>query len=379
MSFQKVLCTSVIVLTIVCLAMFAHAAQKIQAATWLPPNHFASKSLYTYWAERVNAYSQGELDVRVDLGSAMLTPRGAMSSLSSGVVDVAFHTGQYTPSELNVSAAVEELAMLHTDPFIMIAAVADFDLNHPMMQEQWHRNKVVYGGPYITSPYVLLCNKEITTLEQIAGKKIRLPGRAPGAWASEAGAVPVSMSSNEMYSALDKGAIDCTTAIPVDLLNRKLFEVAKHLTNLPITIFWAGYGWAYNPDFWQGLTEKQRRALFNAQADAIAHFMVNGIIKGDKAAAEQLKANNVQFHQPGPKLTASLNRFKDKQRKEAETIAKNKFRIQKPGDLYADFGKTVAKWADLLKDMPRKDEAAFSAILKKEIYDKIDLSKYGTD
>ncbi|WP_304511596.1 C4-dicarboxylate TRAP transporter substrate-binding protein [Desulfobacula sp.] len=377
MFFRNLFFVSIAVITINLAAIPASAVEYIQAATWTPPTHIISENLYTFWAERVKHYSQGNLEVKVDLGSAMLTPRGAMAALADGIVDVAAHTGQYTPSELNVSAAVEELAMLYTDTFTMIAAIADFDFNDPMMREQWQRNGVVYGGPYITPPYLLLCNKEVSTLDQFKGKKTRLPGRAAGAWGSEAGAVPVSLSSNEMYSALDKGALDCTTACLPDMLDRKLYEVAKHITEMPITIFWAGYGWAYNPKFWRGLTVDQRRVLFNAQADAIAHFIFKAFIEGERDAMVSLKTEGVTFHKPNPALLKSLNNFKNKQEERAADIAKKKFRIDDPQALHTRFKETVIKWTKRLKDVPRDDEAAYAEILRKEIFDKVDLSKYG--
>ena len=361
------------------LAIPASATDEIQAASWLPPNHTASVYCFKYYSERAEYYSKGSLNVKVDLGSAMLTPRGAMQALADGIVDVAVHTGQYTPSELNVSAALEELAMLYTDPFITVAAAGDFEMNDPMMKEQWKRNGVVYGGPLITGSYNLLCNKDVSSLDQIKGRKIRLPGRSPATWATGVGVVPVGVSSNEQYSALDKGALDCTTAALTDMRDRKLYEVGKHVTKMPITIYWAGYSWAYNPKTWKGLTVEQRRALFNAQADALARYVVKGIIEGNQNAETFLKSEGVTFHDPDADLVESLNNYKLKLTVEAANVAKKKFRIDDPQALYARFKASIAKWTKLLSDMPRNDEKAFAQILRKEIFDKVDLSKHGVN
>ncbi|MCP3887291.1 MAG: hypothetical protein GY702_00240 [Desulfobulbaceae bacterium] len=41
------------------------------------------------------------------------------------------------------------------------------------------------------------------------------------------------------------------------------------------------------------------------------------------------------------------------------------------------FQATVTKWEEILKGVPVQDQAALAELMRKEIYDKLDLATYG--
>ena len=354
-----------------------YAKDSLNAAVWIPPKHQYSRYLYSYFADRVADRSKGEFKVTVDLGSAVVSPRGAMAELSDGIVDITAHAGPYTPTDLPYGLAVEELSMQFDDPRLVSASVADFNVNDPEMLAEWKKNGVVYGAPYTTNSYKLICNKEVANLEQLAGAKVRMPGRAPSAWVKSAGGTTVAFNSNEQYGALDKGALTCTTTTVADAYARKMHEVAKHVTDLPISVFWSGFGIAYNPTAWAELTPDQRHMLFNSQADALAALIVRGTFLEEEEAREKMAAAGVKFHKPSADLQASINAFRETQLASATQVAKETFNVANPEEMFARFEATVEKWRGLLADVPIEDEAAFANLLRSQIYDKIDYSTYG--
>lgn len=360
-------------------ATSANAAEKIVAATWLPPQHQYSRYLYDYWAERVADHAGGSLDVQVELGSPRVTAKGNLAEIADGIVDASGHFAQYTPSDLPVANAVEELGMTFDDPRTIIAAAADFNATNPAQQAEWKAHGVVFGSSYATNHYKLICNKPVTTLEEIKGAKLRLPGRAPAEWANSVGAVTVSFNTNEQYGALDKGALTCTTTTAADAYVRKLFEVAPHITDLPITLFWAGLGHGYNPDTWAGLSVDQRKALLDAEADAMAALIVDGTLLEEEEARKKLKEKGVTFHQPAADLAGSLKAFREAQPGKAVDIVVEKFGIKDAADLLQQFQATVDKWDGLLADVPLEDKAALADLIRSEVYGKLDLSTYGVN
>ena len=129
----------------------ALARDTIVAATWLPPSHTFTENLYTYWAEKVVEYSNGTLTPQVELGSPRVTASGNLSEIADGLADVSGHFAQYTPSDLPVANAVEELGMTFGDPRVMIAAATDFNMNDPQQQAEWLSKGVIYGSSYTTA------------------------------------------------------------------------------------------------------------------------------------------------------------------------------------------------------------------------------------
>lgn len=355
------------------------ARDEIVAATWLPPTHQYARYLYDYWAERLEFHSGGALVANVELGSPRVTASGNLAEIADGLADVSGHFAQYTPSVLPVANAVEELGMTFTDPRVIIAAATDFNINDAQQQAEWQSHNVVYGGSYTTNPYKFICNKPVTTLAELEGAKLRLPGRAPAEWANSAGAATVAFNTNEQYGALDKGALTCTTTTAADAYVRKLYEVAPHITDLPITMFWAGLGHGYNPDVWSELTVEQRRAALYAEADAMAALIIDGTIIEEKTARERLVSEGVTFHEPSADLVASLNEFIAAQPEKAVPVIQETFRIQEAEDLLARFSATVSKWDDLLRDVPVEDRDTLADLIRSEIYDKLDLEAYGVN
>lgn len=366
-------------LAVTSLSTPALTADKIVAATWLPPQHQYSRYLYDYWAERVADYAGDTLDVQVELGSPRVTATGNLAEIADGIVDVSGHFAQYTPTDLPVANAVEELGMTFDDPRTIIAAAAEFNATDPAQQAEWKAHGVVYAGSYTTNHYKLICNKPITTLAELKGAKLRLPGRAPAEWANSAGAVTVSFNTNEQYGALDKGALTCTTTTAADAYVRKLYEVAPHITDLPITLFWAGLGHGYNPDKWAGLTVDQRKALLDAEADAMAALIVDGTLLEEEEAREKLIEQGVTFHQPAEDLANSLEAFREAQPLKAVGIVVEKFGIEDAEGLLTRFQATVDKWDEILAEVPLEDKGKLAELIRTEVYDKLDLSTYGVN
>lgn len=353
------------------------ARDTITAATWLPPQHQYSRYLYTYWAEALAERSGGTLVAEVELGSARVTAGGNLQEIADGLADVSGHFAQYTPSDLPVSNALEELGMTFGDPRVVIAAATEFNMTEPMLLAEWAGHGVVYGGSYTTNQYKLICNTPITTLAELNGAKLRLPGRAPAEWANAAGAATVSFNTNEQYGALDKGALTCTTTTAADAYVRKLYEVAPHITDMPVTMFWAGLGHGYNPAVWAELTIDQRRAALYAEADAMAALIVDGTLLEEAAAEESLKAEGVTFHAPGEDLTASISAFRAKQPENAVPIIQETYKIAEAEALLARFQATIDKWDAKLADVPVEDKETLADMMRAEIYDKLDLATYG--
>jgi TRAP-type transport system periplasmic protein len=355
----------------------AIAKDTIVAATWLPPQHQYSRYLYSYWAERVPVHAGDSVKVEVELGSARVTPMGNLQEIADGIVDTSGHFAQYTPSDLPVANAVEELGMTFTDPRVMIAAATEFNATDPAQQAEWSGLGVVYGSSYATNLYVLICNKPIVTLADMKGASLRLPGRAPAQWANEAGATTVSFNTNEQYGALDTGALTCTTTTAADAFVRNLHEVAKHITDLPVTLFWAGLGHGYNPDTWANLSVEARRGLLHAEADAMAALIVEGTLQEEITAREKLTALGVTIHEPGADLVAHIDAFREAQPKAAVSIVRDTYKIAEAEELLGRFQATVDKWTALLADVPVEDKETLANLIRTEIYDKLDLETYG--
>ncbi|MEZ5628289.1 MAG: TRAP transporter substrate-binding protein [Rhodocyclaceae bacterium] len=106
---------------------------------------------------------------------------------------------------------------------------------------------------------VLYCNAPITSLKDVAGKKVRVGGRSQSELMAALGATPVTMSFGEVVPALQTGAVDCGITGSMSGNLAKWHEVTTHLFALPMG--WAQIAYAANQKSWAKLDPKVREFI----------------------------------------------------------------------------------------------------------------------
>ncbi|MCF8468238.1 MAG: C4-dicarboxylate TRAP transporter substrate-binding protein [Sneathiella sp.] len=352
--------------------------EEFNANIFFPDQHPLGKYGYVEWAKTVDKLSNGELKANVFTGTVLLPPRSGMSGVRDGVAQVGYHAGTYTPAELPISNTLQEMGLNYSDPLVMIAAASDFNITNPQALEQWKKAGVVYGGGYSTPSYNLMCNAPMQTVEDLKGKRLRTAGAAMSRWVEAIGAVPVNVPSSEMYEGIEKGILDCAVNVASDLKSRSLWDVAKYTTMAPLGIYYSGPMWAFNQDFWKGLTPAERKIFFDANAQAMANLYVGYQASVDEALAEA-EEHGVKVYQPKEDMTKSIKTFADANLVEVYKTGKEKYGLEDPEALLGQFDKTVRKWEKLFENVDRKDPAAIEAIIKANLYDKLDPNTYGVN
>ena len=352
------------------------ASKKFNASIWFPDAHPLTKYGYLDWAKDVEAASGGSLKPKVFTGTVLLPPAAHLSGVRDGIAQVAYHAGTFTPADLPRDNVLAQLGFVYSDYFVATFAITDMNMTDAEMRGQWDKQNIVYGGGYATVPYRLFCTTKVVTLADIKGKKLRMPGAAHSDWAKSVAAVPVNVPSSEMYNGLEKGQLDCAANGANELKTRSLWEVSKHATMVELGVYWAGYQYGFNKSFWTSLTSKQRRILLDTIAAAVVK---TGL--GYKAAADETvreaPSHGVTLHEPAADLKQSIRDFASAARANAVKLGKDKFGLKDPSALIARFEERIAKWEKLLSTVDRKDEAALIALLKTQLYDKIDVDHYG--
>lgn len=361
--------------------MFSFGAAKAEtiefnASNWQPESTALVQNGYKEWAANLEKISNGTLKAKVFNGSVLLPPAAHLSGVRDGIAQVAFHAGTYTPADIPLDNILAQLAFNYSDNFVATLAVTDINMNDTELLAQWDKHNIVFGGGFATIPYRLFCTTKVTSLADLEGKKLRMPGSVHSDWAKSVGAVPVNVPSSEMYSGLEKGQLDCASNTIEQLKTSSLWDIAKHTTMVELGIYYAGYEWGINKDFWKSLSDDQRRMMFDAFSLAMARTMM-GYVRAGEAVLEEVASKGVTVYEPEDDLKKSITDFKESANAAAVNVGTEKFKVANAADLVARFEAMIAKWENLLAGIDRTDEAAVTALVKSEIYDKIDVSSYG--
>lgn len=129
-----------------------------------------------------------------------------------------------------------------------------------VLREAYGKHNVFWLAEYYQPGVALLTKKEIKSVEDLKGLKIRAPGPM-GRLIRLIGAVPVNLDYSEVYTSLATGVIDgYTGGNIVDIMEAKFFEVAKYLYPYKVT----GYESCpiiVNMDAWKKLPEDLKAIL----------------------------------------------------------------------------------------------------------------------
>lgn len=352
-------------------------AQEFNASIWYPQTHPLDKYGYEHWAKKVEERSKGTLKPKVFYGTSLLPPQAHLSGLVDGIAQLTHHAGTYTPKELPEDNTISMLAMGYSDTAVAAFAMSETGLLDPEFQARFKKLGIVFGSAFATPPYILMCRKQIKTLDDLKGVKIRTPGAVQADWARGVGAVPVSVPSTEMFTGLEKGQLDCAANAGNDLKTRSLWDVAKHTSMVSLGLYFHGWQYAYNQKFWASLKPEARRILLDTMAESLAETMV-GYVKDSEEALKEAPSKGVTITQPDPAVQKSIDDFaKNVGRKQAIEAGKSRFGLADPEGLIKRFEERYAKWDTLLKGVNRMDAAALAKVLKTNLYDKIDEKTYG--
>jgi TRAP-type C4-dicarboxylate transport system substrate-binding protein len=115
-----------------------------------------------------------------------------------------------------------------------------------------------------TSPFpaqVFFCKKPVAGIADLKGRKIRVAGPAQGDFLNALGAQPVAIAFGEVYTALERGTVDCAVTGTGTGNAQKWFEVASHLYTLVAS--WGISGYMVNLAWWNKLDPQVRAFLEN--------------------------------------------------------------------------------------------------------------------
>lgn len=106
---------------------------------------------------------------------------------------------------------------------------------------------------------VVFCRQPFTSLADLRGRKIRTFGNSLVDFVNALGAQPVSIGFPEVYSALERGVVDCAITGTGSGAAARWPEVTTHVSDLPLS--WALTGYLANVAWWNRLDPAVRAFL----------------------------------------------------------------------------------------------------------------------
>ncbi len=194
--------------------------------TW-PPNFPVVQEGCELFAEWVREMSSGRMNIEVYGGGELVPALEVFGAVQSGVAEVGSGAGYYWAGK------VPAAQFFATVPFGMNAQQMNAWLLHGGGLELWEElyadfNLIPMPGGNTGVQMGGWFNKEINTIDDFRGLKMRMPGLG-GKVLERAGGTPVLLAGGEIYTGLERGVLDATEWIgPFHDYQMGFHQIAKY-------------------------------------------------------------------------------------------------------------------------------------------------------
>jgi TRAP-type C4-dicarboxylate transport system substrate-binding protein len=223
-----------------------------------PPTSYGTIHANAVWLDRLEQATNNRIKIERYFGETLAKGTDAWNATKTGVADIGWCAMGYWPG----MAPLTEIIQLPFIPF-KSAEQASGILRRlyekfPEMQKEYEDVHVLVH--YTAGLYRLLTvKKQVKTLEDLKGLKIRALGGPQTDGMKALGAVPVMVPFSEAYLALQKGVVDgvITPIGACEIFN--FHEVSKYMTHVIISC--AAFSVVMNKAKWNSLPPDIKQAI----------------------------------------------------------------------------------------------------------------------
>lgn len=214
--------------------------------------------------ERVTELTDGKVEFDYYPGEQLGKGADLLNLTKDGVTDIGYIATPYFTSEMPLTNAVVGLPGLYETSSAGSLAYYNISQQEPLLETDYLSNGIRPILSFMIPPYeVYTAGKEVKIPEDLKGLKIRTAGGISSEMMSFADAVPVQVSSADMYDAFDKGIAEALMQYPVNLKAYSLGELVTYGTQ-GLSAGGGVINFAINESKYQSLPEDIQEALLQA-------------------------------------------------------------------------------------------------------------------
>jgi TRAP-type C4-dicarboxylate transport system substrate-binding protein len=231
---------------------------KMKLATQDPEMAWGMVHATKPWVKQVEDATKGRVKIDVFYAQTLVKGVDIWNAVKSGVTDIGWCFHGYWRDMTPLSEVITLPSLPYRTAEKMSEVLWKLYEKYPEIQREY---KDVHLLMLWTShPYILISSKkQIKTLEDIKGMKIRVAGGPPTDQMKALGAIPVLVPMPDTYLALDKGVIDGMAAPWEAILGQRLYEIVKYYTIVPLSAVF--FSMAMNKEKWENLPEDIQEAI----------------------------------------------------------------------------------------------------------------------
>jgi TRAP-type C4-dicarboxylate transport system substrate-binding protein len=231
-------------------------AVEIRISSWAPPTHHINANVFPTWGKCIQNGTKGSVTYKIEYGLA--PPPAQFNVVRKGIADATWIFHGYNAGRY-VGTKVVEIPGLGTGA--EAASVAYWRTYVKYLAPLNEHRGVKLVALMSHGPADLQTRRPITSLSQLKGMKIRLPGGVGSSVFEALGAVSVKVPAPKVYEVLSTGVADGAT-MPIEVQKSlKLAEVAQNILIMPGGFYYGSFAIIMNPKKYASLSKSQQAAV----------------------------------------------------------------------------------------------------------------------
>jgi TRAP-type C4-dicarboxylate transport system substrate-binding protein len=285
--------------------MAVAADYTLTVSSWAPPTHGINATLWPKLIKMMEDATGGKVTAQIKY--RLGPPPAQMDLVQDGAADLSwiFHgyqAGRFTATKLIELPGYEGDAEA--------ASVAYWRVHEAHLAAADEHKGVKLIGLMTHGPAHLHSARKVTSLDQVAGMKLRVPGGVGGDAGAALGATGIKVPAPKVYETLASNAAD-GVVMPFEARKGfKLTEVAQNVYEMPGGLYRGSFALIMNQETFDGLPEDVRNALdgqvFGEPASRMAGTVWDAIDVAGRQVTMDTPDNSIN-----PASTADVEAWED--------------------------------------------------------------------
>lgn len=280
----------------------ASAETTLRMASWLPPSHPLVKDIMVPWAESVAAATDGRVTVEM-LDAPLGPPPAHFDFAVNGVADITYGVHNYTPGRFVVTSLAELPFMTPSAEAMSVAywrVYSELDA-----AEEEHRGTKLLGVFAHGPGQLWTKGRDLSSLEGIAGSKIRVSGGTAQEVANALQLVPIQVPAPQAYEVVAGGVADGVQFPAESIQFFNLHTVVDSGLMVPGGLYNVSFFVVMNEAKWNELSDEDKAAIESVSGETLARLAGKGWDAAD-AAGTQAMQGSVEMIEPSAEQMSAL-------------------------------------------------------------------------
>ncbi|MFC3229334.1 TRAP transporter substrate-binding protein DctP [Marinibaculum pumilum] len=279
----------------------------------------SSNLQYEGYLDELSRRTDGAVKVQDKMYMSALMKAGEhLSGIGQGLADVGYFCTGYTPAALPLTS-MAEMPYVTEKGDAVSATLAELYESYPPLQKEYEKQNVVILAFDAPSATIIGVDEPVSSAADLKGLKVRAYGEVGNIVGKAAGMIPVPMSTADIYTALQTGAIDGYTGIPLWMPGPENWLPHTKTIVAPGIGTYYTCGLAMNKDVYDGLPQKVKDEIAKMRREFPAKS-IEYVRKGDAATVAKAQELGVDFYRFTPEEVAAWKQAIDYEQLKADWI-----------------------------------------------------------